>query len=178
MHHQCAGTLQFSFSFMRMHRPNQVDVLFCQSLLLHHPRLILTCFCADKMDDKDIRTYIGQPNPDNDDNNAKESMFSYMRDQSGWNGYYSSFNREYIVHKQYTARWFFQTWTRVAESSTETEYTSYYWDNHWNNDANSPPGDGKLNWRARRSFFSLVCLTKGTRHVSVRSRLSDSSVRL
>lgn len=102
-----------------------------------------------KMDDNDIRTYIGQPNPTADGNNNKASMFSYMRDQSGYNNYYSSFNRQYTVHKKYTARWFFSTgpWTNVKESTTETEFSSYYWPQHWNNDPTNPPGDGKLNWR-------------------------------
>jgi hypothetical protein len=40
---------------------------------------------ADKMDDVDIRTYLGQENPENDDFNAKSSMMSFMRDQSSWN---------------------------------------------------------------------------------------------
>jgi hypothetical protein len=34
------------------------------------------------MDDKEIRTYMGQPDPENDDFNAEESMMSFMRDQT------------------------------------------------------------------------------------------------
>jgi hypothetical protein len=49
------------------------------------------------MDDIDIRTYIGQENPTSDDHNGKAGMFSYMNDQSAWNGYYSHGNYECVV---------------------------------------------------------------------------------
>jgi hypothetical protein len=59
-----------------------------------------------KMDDKDIRKFLGQPNPNNDDFSSGKSTFSWMLDQSKYgNSYYSSSNREYIIGKKYTARW-------------------------------------------------------------------------
>ena len=61
------------------------------------------------MDDIDIRTYIGQENPESDDPNAKKSTFEYMRDQSKSYGYYATKgNREYTVHKKFTSRWRFR----------------------------------------------------------------------
>lgn len=99
------------------------------------------------LDDQDIRTYIGQPNPTDDSTGAAASSFSYMVDQSYRNTYYSNVNREYIVGKSYTARWFFQHWTPVAESTTNHEFTS--WLLAKNSNGVTPGGDGQVNWRGR-----------------------------
>jgi hypothetical protein len=50
-----------------------------------------------KMDDKEIRTYMGQPDPSNDDRNAGDSEMTFMRDQSGRHTSYSNSNREYTI---------------------------------------------------------------------------------
>ena len=59
-----------------------------------------------KMDDREIRTYIGQPDPENDAHGAEATMFSTMRDQSHRHTGYSNNNREYTTMKKYTARWY------------------------------------------------------------------------
>jgi hypothetical protein len=50
-----------------------------------------------KMDDKEIRTYMGQPDPNNDDFGAQASEITAMRDQSSFNNGHSSHNRECMV---------------------------------------------------------------------------------
>jgi hypothetical protein len=49
------------------------------------------------MDDREIRTYMGQPDPMNDDFGAKTSEITVMRDQSYRHTGYSSTNREYSI---------------------------------------------------------------------------------
>ncbi len=46
------------------------------------------------MDDIDIRTYIGQEDPTNDDFNAKANEITMMRDAAGRQTGYSNNNRE------------------------------------------------------------------------------------
>jgi hypothetical protein len=58
------------------------------------------------MDDRDIRTYLGQPDPNNDNHNAEKSMMSFMHDQNGYNTYGTNSNREWSMMKFYTARWY------------------------------------------------------------------------
>ena len=62
-----------------------------------------------KMDDKEIRAYMGQPDPNDDDVNAKASEINIMRDQNGHNTHHGNANREYTVLKKYTARWYWET---------------------------------------------------------------------
>jgi hypothetical protein len=50
-----------------------------------------------KMDDKDMRTYMGQPDPSNDSRNAGDSEMAFMRDQSGRHTGHSNTNREYTI---------------------------------------------------------------------------------
>ena len=59
-----------------------------------------------KMDDREIRTYMGQPDP-NDDFNGQASSISLMHDQHGHHSI-STTNREYTIMKSYTARWYWQ----------------------------------------------------------------------
>lgn len=49
-----------------------------------------------KMDDRDIRTYMGQPAPENDAPDAGNSAMEFMRDQSSYHTGYSNNNREYV----------------------------------------------------------------------------------
>ena len=99
-----------------------------------------------KMDDKDIRTYMGQPNPQNDDTNAGVSEMEFMRDQSGRHTGYSTTNREYTVMKKYTGRWWFYLWRRMPESTTTSELTSWVMPKEYGGGTTSV-GDGKINWR-------------------------------
>jgi hypothetical protein len=116
------------------------------------------------MDDIDIRTYLGQPEPEKDDIDAKASMFSVMNDQSGWNAHYSHGNYEYTVMKKYTARWYFAVWHRIDESSTESELSSYKYPNKYNGGLETA-GEGELMWRGRakcggasgRNGAGMVC---------------------
>jgi hypothetical protein len=50
-----------------------------------------------KMDDIEIRTYMGQENPEEDSAGAKKSVITIMRDQTKWNTGYSNHNREYTI---------------------------------------------------------------------------------
>ena len=49
-----------------------------------------------KMDDRDIRMYMGQPAPENDAPEAGDSAMEFMRDQSSYHAHYSNNNREYV----------------------------------------------------------------------------------
>jgi len=69
-----------------------------------------------------------------------------MRDQSKWNTGHSTQNREYTVMKKYTGRWRFNTWTRMQESTTKSELTSWAMPKHYEGGVVSV-GDGKINWR-------------------------------
>ena len=101
-----------------------------------------------KMHDEEIRAVIGQPDHKNKAKSATASKFSYMMDQSGWNGYYAGSNREYIINKDYTARWRFYRFQGIDESTTTTTMTAYAWDNHYNG-RNTAMGDGSVNWVGR-----------------------------
>jgi hypothetical protein len=46
------------------------------------------------MDDRDIRTYLGQEAPQDDNKDLEPNMFSVMNDQTHWNDYYSYGNYE------------------------------------------------------------------------------------
>jgi hypothetical protein len=50
-----------------------------------------------KMDDIEIRTYLGQPTPENDSNDGPASMISIMHDQNGHDSRGASSNREYTI---------------------------------------------------------------------------------
>ena len=103
-----------------------------------------------KMDDRDIRAYIGQESPENDSHSAKTSAFEYMRDQSNSYSYYAAYgNREYTVHK-YNARWYFDLGHPMPESTTKSELTSWAMPKHYDGAAVSV-GDGKVNWRGQPS---------------------------
>ena len=97
------------------------------------------------MDDREIRAYIGQEDPLNDDNTAVASDFSMMRDQSKWNNDHSNSNREYTIMKNYKARWFFQWGSPMPESTTTSVLSSYVMDNYDGGVVSS--GEGELNWR-------------------------------
>jgi hypothetical protein len=99
-----------------------------------------------KLDDVHIRTYVGQPDPTNDDFNAKASMVSYMHDQNGHDARGSNGNFEWSMLKQYTARWYWYTWHQMPESSTTTELSFFYWDQSYDGSLKSV-GEGELNWR-------------------------------
>ena len=59
-----------------------------------------------KMDDTEIRTYMGQPDPADDAFDAEASEMNIMRDQTGIQDHYGISNREYTIMKKYTARWY------------------------------------------------------------------------
>jgi hypothetical protein len=59
-----------------------------------------------KMDDREIRTYLGQEKPEDDSFGAKPSEFHFMRDQSGRHTGYSSTNREYSTKLVFDQRFF------------------------------------------------------------------------
>eukprot|EP00729_Bicosta_minor_P015817 gene15817-24511_t len=98
-----------------------------------------------KMDDREIRTYMGQANPEDDSTGAKKSEMNFMRDQSSYNSGHSHQNREYTVMKKYTGRWFWKTWQGMPESTTTHELSSYKMP-HYSGGLTST-GDGELNWR-------------------------------
>jgi hypothetical protein len=100
---------------------------------------------AYKMHDHEIRTVIGQSDYKNDNKNGKASMFSRMTDQSGYHSYYAGSNREYMIHKEYTARWRFYRFQVMPESTTTSKLTSYRWESNYNGNKN-PKGDGTVNW--------------------------------
>jgi hypothetical protein len=118
-----------------------------------------------KLDDKEIRTFLGQPKPNNDNFDDGTSMFSWMMDQSSFNDYYSSNNREYLIGKKYTARWRMVHWTPMHESTTAHELSSYAMPRSFN--GKDSVGEGKLNWRGNPKCgrvaggFGIVCI--GTR---------------
>jgi hypothetical protein len=103
-----------------------------------------------KMDDEEIRVYLGQPDPLNDDKAAGNSEMEIMRDQSGHNKVYSDYNREYTIMKYYTGRWYFDTkdWDAMPESTTDAELSSYAMPGNYTGGAESA-GEGTLNWRGR-----------------------------
>ena len=67
---------------------------------------------AYKLSDGVIRNLIGPA-----------QNFDVMADQAGWNSGYSSGNYEYVIARNYTGYWRFDT--RVAASSTTTSFQSY-----------------------------------------------------
>jgi hypothetical protein len=101
-----------------------------------------------KMDDRHIRTYIGQENPEDDSNGAKKSEITIMRDQSKWNTAYSVANREYTIMKKFTGRWYMHTGQTMPESTTSAELSSYAMEKNYEGGLTSV-GEGKLNWRGR-----------------------------
>jgi hypothetical protein len=50
--------------------------------------------------------------------------------------------------KKYTARWFFNTFSGMAESTTEAEFSSYKYPNTYNGGLETA-GEGELMWRGR-----------------------------
>ena len=100
-----------------------------------------------KMDDREIRTYMGQPNPTSDEYGAPVSEMNLMRDQTKWHTGASNDNREYTVMKKYTGRWWFYTWKRMPESTTTSELSSYVMASSCPPSGENCGGDGKLNWR-------------------------------
>jgi hypothetical protein len=100
-----------------------------------------------KMDDREIRTYLGQPSPQSDSMGGGKTAFSYMIDQSRYNAYYSGHNREYVIGKNYKARWFAYHWRPVDESETKHEFSSYIMKGNFN--GVDTQGEGTLNWRGQ-----------------------------
>ena len=52
------------------------------------------------MDDREIRTYLGQENPTSDAFGAQASELNIMRDKSAFHTGYSNANKEYTVMKK------------------------------------------------------------------------------
>ena len=69
-----------------------------------------------KMDDYDIRVYLGQSDAKNDAFDAKASEMTIMRDHSSFYSYYSDGNKEYTIMKKYTARWYWYVLSRPSPS--------------------------------------------------------------
>lgn len=100
-----------------------------------------------KLDDKDIRLYLGQKNPDNDVNGGPKSSMSFMRDQNGRNTHYAPANREYTIMKKYTGRWYFAHGHVISESEgTKAELSSWALPKDYDGSF-TDLGDGFLNWR-------------------------------
>lgn len=100
-----------------------------------------------KLDDKDIRLYLGQENPDNDANGGPKSSMSFMRDQNGRNTHYAPANREYTIMKKYTGRWYFAHGHVISESEgTKAELSSWALPKDYDGSF-TDLGDGFLNWR-------------------------------
>lgn len=109
-----------------------------------------------KMDDSLIRAVLGQKDHTNNDRSLKNynkadyhTKFDYMMDQSGYNSYHSGGNREYMINRDYTARWFFYRWEGVYESSTKTEMTSYKIAGTSNWNGRSAQGEGTVMWKGQ-----------------------------
>jgi hypothetical protein len=109
-----------------------------------------------KMHDNQIRAVLGQKDHTNTDRSLKNynkgdyhTKFDYMMDQSGYNSYYSGGNREYMINRDYTARWFFYRWEGVYESSTKTEMTSYKVAGTSNWNGRSAQGEGTVMWKGQ-----------------------------
>jgi len=92
-----------------------------------------------KLHDNKIRAVIGQKS-----NTA--SMFEIMQDANGICAHYTSWNREYNIFKDYTAKWHWTWHQSIEESSTKSDFHSYETRTF---DGVNPVGDGKLNWRGR-----------------------------
>jgi hypothetical protein len=114
-----------------------------------------------KMDDNKIRAVLGQKDHTNDNRGLKNqgayhTKFDYMLDQSGYNSYHSGGNKEYIINRDYTARWFFwaawvsgQGGEAVLESTTKTEMTSYKIAGTGNWNGRSAQGEGTVMWKGQ-----------------------------
>ena len=101
------------------------------------------------MDDYEIRAYLGQKNPDDDNPNSNQvSEMNVMRDQSGFNTGHSRWNREYTIIKKYTARWYWVTWNNIKESTTASELSSWNMPRHYDGSFSSV-GGGSLNWKGQ-----------------------------
>jgi hypothetical protein len=108
-----------------------------------------------KMDDRHIRSYMGQSDPLNDDNTAKSSEFSILRDQNGRHTSYAVANREYTIMKKYKHRWYFQEGQPLGESESESVLQSWYWDGNYDG-STTAMGDGKLNWEGKFQHCLLL----------------------
>jgi hypothetical protein len=99
-----------------------------------------------KMDDREIRAYMGQKDPLNDANNGPTSSMSLMRDQNGHHTGYAPANREYTIMKNYVGRWYFSQGNVISESTENAELSSWAMPSNYDGGLTSV-GDGILNWR-------------------------------
>lgn len=125
-----------------------------------------------KMHDHEIRAYIGQSEHTNDAANGPTSTFEYMMDQSNHNGYYSGGNYEWVLVKNYNARWRFHRFQHMAQSKSQVDMTVFDWNSNFN--GRNDQGEGRVNWSGEPCCGKGACTNPSGAGISCRGSKTGS----